>query len=71
MISSAVAKELDIDTEQNRRTAPFQTANGIIQAPLVSLESITIGGMEIRNLTAAVHDTVSDARIAGLWALTS
>ena len=33
MISSAVAKELDIDTEQNRRTAPFQTANGIIQAP--------------------------------------
>ena len=27
MISSAVAKELDIDTEQNRRTAPFQTAN--------------------------------------------
>ena len=66
MISSAVAKELDIDTEQNRRTAPFQTANGIIQAPLVSLESITVGGMEIRNLTAAVHDAVSDARIAGL-----
>src|SRR5262249_443135 len=31
MISSAVAKELDIDTEQNRRTAPFQTANGVIQ----------------------------------------
>jgi clan AA aspartic protease (TIGR02281 family) len=69
MISSAVAKELDIDTEQNRRTAPFQTANGIIQAPLVSLESITVGGMEIRNLTAAVHDAVSDARIAGLLGL--
>ena len=69
MISSAVAKELDIDTEQNRRTAPFQTANGIIQAPLVSLDSITVGGMEIRNLTAAVHDAVSDARISGLLGL--
>jgi clan AA aspartic protease (TIGR02281 family) len=69
MISSAVAKELDIDTEQNRRTAPFQTANGIIQAPLVSLESITVGGMEIRNLTAAVHDVLSDSTVAGLLGL--
>jgi clan AA aspartic protease (TIGR02281 family) len=69
MISSAVAKELEIDTEQNRRTAPFQTANGIIQAPLVSLESITLGGMEIRNLTAAVHDILPDSRVAGLLGL--
>lgn len=69
MISSAVAKELDIDTEQNRRTAPFQTANGVIQAPLVSLDSITVGGMEIRNLTAAVHDVLADSRIAGLLGL--
>jgi clan AA aspartic protease (TIGR02281 family) len=69
MISSAVAKELDIDTVQNRRTAPFQTANGIIQAPLVSLESITVGGMEIRNLTAAVHDVLSDSTVAGLLGL--
>ena len=69
MISSAVAKELDIDTEQNRRTAPFQTANGVIQAPLVSLESITVGGMEIRNLTAAVHDVLADTTIAGLLGL--
>ena len=65
----ALAKELDIDTEQNRRTAPFQTANGVIQAPLVSLESITVGGMEIRNLTAAVHDVLADSRVAGLLGL--
>jgi clan AA aspartic protease (TIGR02281 family) len=69
MISSAVAKELEIDTEQSRRTAPFQTANGVIQAPLVSLESITVGGMEIRNLTAAVHDVLADSRVAGLLGL--
>ena len=69
MISSAIAKELDIDTEQNRRTAPFQTANGVIQAPLVSLESINVGGMEIRNLTAAVHDVLADSKVAGLLGL--
>ena len=69
MISSAVAKELAIDTEQNRQTAPFQTANGVIQAPLVSLDSITVAGMEIRNLTAAVHDLLADPRVAGLLGL--
>lgn len=69
MISSAVAKELDIDTQQNPKTAPFQTANGIIQAPLVNLESITVGGIEILNLTAAVHDAIPDAKVAGLLGL--
>jgi clan AA aspartic protease (TIGR02281 family) len=69
MISSAVAKELAIDIEQNRRTAPFQTANGVIQAPLVNLDSITVAGMEIRNLTAAVHDVLADPKVAGLLGL--
>jgi clan AA aspartic protease (TIGR02281 family) len=69
MISSAIAKELAIDTEQNRRTAPFQTANGVIQAPLVNLDSITVAGMEIRNLTAAVHDVLADPKVAGLLGL--
>jgi clan AA aspartic protease (TIGR02281 family) len=69
MISSAVAKDLDIDLSQNQRTMPFQTANGLIQAPLTNLESITVGGMEIKNLTAAVHDAVPDPQVAGLLGL--
>jgi clan AA aspartic protease (TIGR02281 family) len=69
MISSATAKELDIDISQNRPTIPFQTANGIIQAPLVSLESIDVGGMEVRNLTAAIHDIAPDSKISGLLGL--
>ncbi len=69
MISSAVAKELDIDLTQDQRTMPFQTANGLIQAPLTNLESITVGGMEIKNLTAAVHDAVPDPEVAGLLGL--
>ncbi len=69
MISSAVAKELDIDLTQDQRTMPFQTANGLIQAPLTNLESISVGGMEIKNLTAAVHDAVPDPQVAGLLGL--
>ena len=70
MISSALAKDLSIDTSgQNQQTMPFQTANGLIQAPLTNLDSITVGGMEIKNLTAAVHDIVADSQVAGLLGL--
>lgn len=69
MISSAIAKELDIDISRNQTTVPFQTANGVIQAPLTSLESINVGGMEVRNLTAAVHDALPDPKVAGLLGL--
>jgi clan AA aspartic protease (TIGR02281 family) len=69
MISSATAKQLDIDATQNTRTMPFQTANGMIQAPLVNLESIAVAGLELKNLTAAVHDAIPDTSVAGLLGL--
>jgi clan AA aspartic protease (TIGR02281 family) len=69
MISTAVARELNIDVSQNQRTMPFQTANGLIQAPLTNLDSIAVGGMEIKNLTAAVHDAVPDPNVSGLLGL--
>jgi clan AA aspartic protease (TIGR02281 family) len=69
MISSAMARELEIDVTREQRSMPFQTANGVIQAPLTNLESITVGGMEIKNLTAAVHDAVPDPRVVGLLGL--
>jgi clan AA aspartic protease (TIGR02281 family) len=69
MISSATAKQLDIDTSQNTRTMPFQTANGTIQAALINLESIAVAGLELKNLTAAVHDALPDPEVAGLLGL--
>jgi clan AA aspartic protease (TIGR02281 family) len=69
MISAATARELEIDPNRSQRTLPFQTANGVIQAPLASLESIAVGGMEIKNLTAAIHDAVPSSQVAGLLGL--
>jgi clan AA aspartic protease (TIGR02281 family) len=69
MISSGVAKLLDIDISQHQPTVSFQTANGIIQAPLAKLDSITVGGMEIKDLTAAIHDIAPESRVAGLLGL--
>jgi clan AA aspartic protease (TIGR02281 family) len=69
MISSAMARELEIDMTRDQRSLPFQTANGVIQAPLTNLESIAVGGMEIKNLTTAVHDAVPDSQVVGLLGL--
>jgi clan AA aspartic protease (TIGR02281 family) len=68
-ISQALARELNIDLSRNSKTFPFHTANGVVQAPLTTLDSITVGGMEIKNLTAAVHDATPDSHAAGLLGL--
>jgi clan AA aspartic protease (TIGR02281 family) len=68
MLSPATATALGIDLE-NRQTVALQTANGRIQAPLVSLETIDVGGLQIKNVTAAVHDVFPDGTISGLLGL--
>lgn len=69
LISNAVAYDLGIDLGANPKTMPFQTANGLINAPITNIESISIGGLEIRNLAIAIHDAVPDPQIAGLLGL--
>ncbi len=62
LISNAVAYDLGIELGANPKTMPFQTANGLINAPITNIESISIGGLEIRNLAIAIHDAVPDPR---------
>lgn len=69
MISAATAKELAIVPDDSARRLPIQTANGMIQAPLTSLESINVGGVEMKNLAAIVHDALPDSQVAGLLGL--
>jgi clan AA aspartic protease (TIGR02281 family) len=69
LISNALARELSINVGENAKTMPFQTANGLINAPVTQLDSIAVGGMEVRDLPAAVHDAVPDPQVAGLLGL--
>ena len=69
LISQSLARDLDIDLTRNRKTMPFHTANGVVEAPLTTIDSITVGGMEIKNLTAAVHDATPDIHASGLLGL--
>lgn len=69
LISNALANDLGINLGANPKTLPFQTANGLINAPITNIESISIGGLEIRNLAIAIHDAVPDPNVAGLLGL--
>jgi aspartyl protease family protein len=69
MISAATAKELAIEPNGSARRLPIQTANGMIQAPMTSLESINVGGVEMKNLAAVIHDALPNSQVAGLLGL--
>jgi clan AA aspartic protease (TIGR02281 family) len=69
VISRGVAQSLRIDLEKTQPTVSLQTANGVIEAPLVAIDSIEVGGLQVRNLTAAVYDVFTNPGISGLLGL--
>ena len=68
-ISQATARELRINLEDTAATIALQTANGVIEAPLVSVGSLELGGLGLKDLKVAVHDVFPDPAIAGLLGL--
>jgi aspartyl protease family protein len=69
MISRSAAKSLGVDLEAKLPTVSFRTANGVIQAPIIALQSVEVGGMRVANLEAAVHDVFEDGSLSGLLGL--
>jgi aspartyl protease family protein len=69
MISRSAAKSLGVDLEAKLPTVSFRTANGVIQAPIIALQSVEVGGMRVANLEAAVHDVFEDSALSGLLGL--
>ncbi len=68
MISHALARQLGIEIEEgNFPVVLINTANGVISAPVITLESIEVGGMQVRGLTASVHDISPE--VSGLLGL--
>lgn len=57
MISRRSAKELGVDLNRRLPTIPLQTMAGTIHVPLVVLDSIEVGGMQVKNITVTVHDS--------------
>jgi clan AA aspartic protease (TIGR02281 family) len=68
-ISQAVAQQLGLNLENASTVIPLQTANGVIEAPLVSVGSLEVGGFALKDLPVVVHDVFPDPNIAGLLGL--
>jgi clan AA aspartic protease (TIGR02281 family) len=68
-ISPAAAQQAGIQMPDNPTVLSFHTANGIIQAPLATVRSLQVGGLELKDVTVAVHDVFPDPGIAGLLGL--
>ena len=66
IIPSAAAKELGIELNAKLPTVRLQTLAGSVHVPLVVLDSLVVGGMEVQDVTVAVHDSpIFDPHLPG------
>jgi clan AA aspartic protease (TIGR02281 family) len=59
VIPRAVADRLGLAITEDTRTQLYQTANGIVEAPVVVLDSISLGGAVAEGVSASVSDQMS------------
>ena len=66
VLPRAVADELGLETGDETLTLQYRTANGIVESPVVTLESVNLGGARVEH----VHASISDSLRIGLLGLT-
>ncbi len=71
LITPGLAQKLGIRLNPNLPTTMIHTGNGLIQAPLVTLHQVTIGGITINNLQCIVQDLGPDIAFGGLLGMNS
>jgi clan AA aspartic protease (TIGR02281 family) len=65
VLPRSVAHELGLETGPDTLTLQYRTANGIVEAPVVTLDSVSLGGARAEN----VHASISDSLRIGLLGL--
>ncbi|HSJ97829.1 MAG TPA: TIGR02281 family clan AA aspartic protease [Myxococcota bacterium] len=58
LVPARVAQEAGIDVGPGTRTLPFTTANGIVEQPVVTLDSVELGTARAEQVAAAISDRV-------------
>jgi clan AA aspartic protease (TIGR02281 family) len=69
IISQEVANALNLTPNPSIPPVTLQTANGVVQVPLVNLNSVTVGSLTTHNVAAAIHNLHNSPDIAGLLGL--
>jgi len=54
-----VADELGIQTGGDTPTMQYRTANGLIESPVVTLQSVSLGGARVESVPASVSDSLN------------
>jgi len=58
VIPRAVADELGIRPGPDTLTMQYRTANGVIESPVVTLDSVNLGGARVEGVLASISDTL-------------
>lgn len=53
-LSSSAARQLGVDVPSNGPMTPLQTANGIIEAPVITLRTLAVNGAAVDNIDVTV-----------------
>lgn len=66
VITPRLARKLGVTVATDSPKVAIATANGVIQAPVVTLNSVTIGDVEVNNVQAIVQNLGDDLLLVGL-----
>jgi clan AA aspartic protease (TIGR02281 family) len=66
VITPRMAKKLGIEILPDTDRVSIITANGIIQAPIITLNNVTIGRVRVNGVQAVVQDLGNDLMLSGL-----
>ena len=55
----SVAEQLGLDAGPDARTKRYQTANGVVEHPVVTLRSVSLGGARVENVPASVSPNMN------------
>lgn len=66
VITPQMAEELGINIHKDTPTLPVTTANGTLNAPVVTLKNVSLGGMRVDNVEAVVTDLGDTPQLSGL-----
>jgi clan AA aspartic protease (TIGR02281 family) len=69
IISSSVAENLRLEPDPETPLMTLQAASGEIDAPVVNIDTITFGTLNIPNVMAAIHDMDSSPDVSGVIGL--
>lgn len=69
MIPTAIAKALGYDVERSDRRIAIATSAGLINAPMLTLDSVSVLGAQAVNVPAISLDLPREARFRGLLGL--